>query len=84
MKIVHTPKGILFVIALILGINLVNAETSNPIKLTKLGLVSELTYIKLTAENHLTLFLEDTTIIVSEKQELVRRTAYAVKHYLFV
>jgi hypothetical protein len=73
MKIFHSIKSILFVIAFILGSNLICGQILHPIKLNKLGLVSELTYIKLTAENHLTLFLEDTTIVVSEKQELVSK-----------
>jgi len=50
-------------------------------KLTKLGLVSELAYIKMSAENHLSEFIDSSSIIASEKKELLKkylelRTAY--------
>jgi hypothetical protein len=42
-------------------------------KLNKLGLIAELSYVKLTAENHMIANLNDTTLVSSERKDLIRK-----------
>ena len=73
-----TLKFTLIAITLVFGLNTLYAQSlappKEPVKLENLGLVSELIYIKLSAENHAAFFLNNK-LAKPDKDELVNKYA---------